>query len=148
MRTWWRSTGGAATSSTRALTAIAGRHLRRCPGGAFYVFPNVRRYLRGEVPTTLELAGRLLEEQKVAVVPGEGFGAPGYLRLSFARPMDELKEGARRIAAFLGRRARRLMARARGPTRRPSRRGAGRRGAPVPTPRPRGKRCRSPPATR
>jgi aspartate aminotransferase len=37
----------------------------------------------------------------VAVVPGEGFGAPGYLRVSFARPMDELKEGTKRIAGFL-----------------------------------------------
>jgi len=37
----------------------------------------------------------------VAVVPGEGFAAPGYLRVSFARPMDELKEGVRRISSFL-----------------------------------------------
>jgi aspartate/methionine/tyrosine aminotransferase len=37
------------------------------------------------------------------VVPGEGFAAPGYLRLSFARPLDELKAGAERLAAFLGR---------------------------------------------
>ena len=50
---------------------------------------------------TLALASRLLEETKVAVVPGEGFGAPGYLRVSFARPMDELKEGVRRVSAFL-----------------------------------------------
>jgi aspartate aminotransferase len=71
------------------------------PGGAFYVFPNVGRYLGRNVSTTLELAGRLLEEQKMAVVPGEGFGAPGYLRLSFARPMDDLQEGARRLGTFL-----------------------------------------------
>ena len=37
----------------------------------------------------------------MAVVPGEGFGAPGYLRISFARSMDDLQEGARRLAAFL-----------------------------------------------
>ncbi len=71
------------------------------PGGAFYVFPNVARHLGPAVPTTLELAARLLEEQKMAVVTGEGFGAPGYLRFSFARSMDELQEGARRLAAFL-----------------------------------------------
>ncbi|HVR71267.1 MAG TPA: pyridoxal phosphate-dependent aminotransferase [Vicinamibacteria bacterium] len=71
------------------------------PGGAFYLFPNVARHLGAKVPTTLELASRLLEEQKVAVVPGEGFGAPGYLRISFARSMDDLQEGARRLAAFL-----------------------------------------------
>jgi aspartate aminotransferase len=71
------------------------------PGGGFYVFPNVTAYLRGECPTTLALASRLLETSRVAVVPGEGFGLPGYLRLSFARPMDELKEGIRRIGVFL-----------------------------------------------
>jgi aspartate aminotransferase len=71
------------------------------PGGAFYVFPNVARYLGRPVATTLELASRLLEEQKVAVVPGEGFGAPGYLRISFARAMDDLQEGARRLGVFL-----------------------------------------------
>jgi aspartate/methionine/tyrosine aminotransferase len=37
------------------------------------------------------------------VVPGEAFGGPGHIRISFARPIDELEEGARRIAAFLGR---------------------------------------------
>jgi aspartate aminotransferase len=49
------------------------------------------------------MARRLLEEEKVAVVPGEGFAAPGYLRVSFARPLEELKEGAERIASFLAR---------------------------------------------
>jgi aspartate aminotransferase len=71
------------------------------PGGAFYLFPNVSGYLDPRLPTSLELAHRLLREQNVAVVPGEGFGAPGYLRISFARSMDELREGAERIVAFL-----------------------------------------------
>jgi aspartate aminotransferase len=71
------------------------------PGGGFYLFPNVSRYLGASMPTTLDVAARLLEEQRMAVVPGEGFGAPGYLRLSFARPMADLQEGARRLAAFL-----------------------------------------------
>jgi len=71
------------------------------PGGGFYLFPNMARYLGADVPTTLELARRLLEQQRVAVVPGEGFAAPGYIRLSFARPLDDLHEGARRLAAFL-----------------------------------------------
>jgi aspartate aminotransferase len=70
------------------------------PEGGFYLFPNVARYLRAEMPTTLELADRLLEERGVAVVPGEGFGAPGYVRISFARSLDELKEGSRRIVSF------------------------------------------------
>jgi aspartate aminotransferase len=71
------------------------------PGGGFYLFPNLARYLGSAVPTTLELARRLLEEQRVAVVPGEGFAAPGYLRISFARPMEDLREGVKRLAAFL-----------------------------------------------
>ena len=70
------------------------------PEGGFYLFPNVARYLRPEMPTTLELADRLLDEKGVAVVPGEGFGTPGYLRISFARSSDELKDGSRRIVSF------------------------------------------------
>jgi len=71
------------------------------PQGGFYAFPNLSRYLGREIPTTLELGRRLLEEKHVAVVPGEGFGAPGYVRISFARPLEELREGMRRIAEFL-----------------------------------------------
>jgi aspartate aminotransferase len=71
------------------------------PAGGFYVFPNVGRYLGGSVPSAVRLAERLLTEQKVAVVPGEGFGTPGYVRLAFARPMDELKDGVSRITGFL-----------------------------------------------
>jgi aspartate aminotransferase len=73
------------------------------PGGGFYLFPNVARYLGKPARTTLDLAGRLLDEERVAVVAGEGFGAPGYLRLSFARAMDELQEGTKRITAFFSR---------------------------------------------
>jgi aspartate aminotransferase len=71
------------------------------PGGGFYLFPNLARYLGSAVPTTLELARRLREERRVAVVPGEGFAAPGYLRISFARPMEDLREGVKRLATFL-----------------------------------------------
>jgi aspartate aminotransferase len=59
------------------------------------------RYLSKKCPTTLDLAAQILEAQGVAMVAGEGFGAPGYLRLSFARPMAELREGAQRLTAFL-----------------------------------------------
>jgi aspartate aminotransferase len=76
------------------------------PGGAFYFFPNVARCLGGDVKTTLDLGLRLLDESGVAVVPGEGFEAPGFLRISFARAQAELEEGGRRIAAFLSGRAR------------------------------------------
>lgn len=83
-----------------ALAAIPGMKCHR-PAGAFYLFPNLTRYLSRDVPDTITLATRLLEEQGVALVPGEGFGLPGHARLSFARPLEELREGADRIGAFL-----------------------------------------------
>ena len=76
------------------------------PQGAFYCFPNFSAYLgrdlRGTTPTTtVELCGVLLDEAKVAVVPGEAFDAPGYARLSFALGDDDLGEGCTRIADLL-----------------------------------------------
>jgi aspartate aminotransferase len=76
------------------------------PAGAFYAFPSVAgllgRELRGRRPSTsLELADLILEEAKVAVVPGEAFGAPGYVRLSYALGDDDLVEGVGRIAKLL-----------------------------------------------
>jgi aspartate aminotransferase len=76
------------------------------PEGAFYVFPSFEgvlgRTLGGRtVSTTLELAEVLLEQAKVAVVPGEAFGAPGYARLSYALSDDDLTEGIERIAQLL-----------------------------------------------
>jgi aspartate aminotransferase len=71
------------------------------PAGSFYVFPSVERFLGRGVKTSLELAQRLLDERRLAVVPGEGFHAPGYIRISFSRPMEELREGAARIREFL-----------------------------------------------
>ena len=76
------------------------------PQGAFYCFPNVSgllgRDLRGSVgTTTLELADLVLEKAKVAFVPGEAFGAPGYARFSFALGDDDLVEGISRIAKLV-----------------------------------------------
>jgi aspartate aminotransferase len=71
------------------------------PEGGFYVFPDVSRCLSREVPDTLALGTKLLEEKAVAVVPGEGFHAPGFFRLSFATSPADLQEGGRRIAEFL-----------------------------------------------
>ncbi len=76
------------------------------PEGAFYCFPSFEGVLGRElagrkVLTTLDLADVLLEEAKVAIVPGEAFGAPGYARLSFALGDDDLGEGVRRISDFL-----------------------------------------------
>ncbi|MFA5884348.1 MAG: pyridoxal phosphate-dependent aminotransferase [Acidimicrobiia bacterium] len=73
------------------------------PQGAFYCFPNFEGVLGREVggrvvDTTLELSEVLLEQAKVAIVPGEAFGAPGYARLSFALGDDDLGEGVGRIA--------------------------------------------------
>jgi aspartate aminotransferase len=80
------------------------------PEGAFYCFPSFEgvlgRDVAGHTPaTTLELCDVLLEEARVAVVPGEAFGAPGYARLSFALGDDALVEGVERIAKLLGARS-------------------------------------------
>jgi aspartate/methionine/tyrosine aminotransferase len=76
------------------------------PQGAFYCFPSFEgvlgREIGGHRPTdTLELCEVMLEVAKVAIVPGEAFGAPGYARLSFALGDDDLGEGVRRIADLL-----------------------------------------------
>ena len=73
------------------------------PEGAFYAYPNLTGLLGRNIggrkaETTVELAELLLEEAKVAIVPGEAFGTPGYARLSFALGDDDLGEGLRRIA--------------------------------------------------
>lgn len=77
----------------------------RCvrPQGAFYVFPDVSSRLSRALPTSVALAERLLRDEGVATVPGEGFGLRAHLRLSFARPMDELQEGLQRLENFLAR---------------------------------------------
>jgi aspartate/methionine/tyrosine aminotransferase len=76
------------------------------PEGAFYCFPSFEgvlgREIAGRTPrSTLELSELLLEVAKVAIVPGEAFGAPGYARLSFALGDDDLGEGVGRIADLL-----------------------------------------------
>jgi aspartate/methionine/tyrosine aminotransferase len=77
------------------------------PEGAFYCFPSFEGVLGREIAgrtaaTTLDLCEVLLEEAKVAIVPGEAFGAPGYARLSFALGDDQLVDGIERIAKVLG----------------------------------------------
>jgi aspartate/methionine/tyrosine aminotransferase len=89
----------------RLLSDIPGVHVLE-PQGAFYAFPNlssfVGRTLRGVTPVdTVELCGVLLDQAKVALVPGEAFAAPGYARMSFALGDDDLAEGCRRIAELL-----------------------------------------------
>jgi aspartate/methionine/tyrosine aminotransferase len=76
------------------------------PQGAFYCFPSFEgvlgREIAGQTPrSTLELAALLLDEVKVAIVPGEAFGAPGYARLTFAVSDEDIEEGVQRIAKLL-----------------------------------------------
>jgi aspartate aminotransferase len=78
------------------------------PQGAFYAFPNVSRYLGRYVGGTpirsgTELADYLLEEARVAVIPGEAFGAERHLRLSFAASLARIEEGLARIGEALAR---------------------------------------------
>ena len=78
------------------------------PQGAFYCYPNVSgllgRSLGGKVATTsMELADLILSEVKVALVPGEAFGSPGYARFSFALGDADIEEGIGRIADLVAR---------------------------------------------
>lgn len=71
------------------------------PQGAFYLFPCVQEAMkRAGIENDLLLAERLLQDVHVAVVPGSGFGAPGYIRLSYATSEAEIEEGCRRIARW------------------------------------------------
>ena len=79
----------------------------RCqmPGGAFYVFPDVRgllgsRYGETVIDSSMALCGALIDHAKVACVPGEPFGAPGFMRLSYACSMEDIEKGVGRIAEF------------------------------------------------
>jgi aspartate aminotransferase len=77
------------------------------PQGAFYVYPSVKGLLGRPIAgrtaeTSVELAEIILEEAEVAVVPGEAFGTPGYLRMSYALGDDDLVEGVTRMQRLLG----------------------------------------------
>ena len=80
----------------------------RAPEGAFYCYPNVAgllgRSINGKVASSsMELADIILSEAKVAIVPGEAFGTPGYARFSFALGDADLEEGIRRIGDLVAR---------------------------------------------
>jgi aspartate aminotransferase len=88
------------------LNAIPGM---RCfkPQGAFYVFPNVSAFLgrtaNGKKLTSpCDFADYLLEEAKVAVVPGEDFGSKEHIRFSYATALEEIEKGCKRIVAAVG----------------------------------------------
>lgn len=77
------------------------------PKGAFYVFVNIsgvmgRSTPKGaEIKSALDFSKYLLEDKLAAVVPGEAFGAPCYIRLAYATDMDSIKKGLDRIEEFV-----------------------------------------------
>jgi aspartate aminotransferase len=94
------------TTMTRMLNDIPGVICPE-PEGAFYCYPSVKGLLGREIAgrtaaTSVELAGILLEEAEIAVVPGEAFGTPGYFRMSCALADTDLEEGLTRFAKLAG----------------------------------------------
>jgi len=83
-------------SGLRAIPGIA----CTIPEGAFYVFPNVSAHFNAALTTDTAVARQMLEREHVAVVPGEAFGAPGHLRISYATSIERIEEGLGRIARF------------------------------------------------
>jgi len=78
------------------------------PSGAFYAFPNITKILEKEIEyngkninNSLELADYILNKAEVALIPGSAFEAEGYLRLSYATSMEDVKEGLDRIENIL-----------------------------------------------
>jgi aspartate aminotransferase len=74
----------------------------RMPTGAFYAFPNVSGLLgrqgpSGTIATPTDLANYLLQESKIAVVPGEPFGSTQHIRLSYATSMETITRGMDRL---------------------------------------------------
>ena len=88
--------------------SYAWKRLNSMPGvtcvnakGAFYLFPNIS----GTGLTSLDFCAQLLEQEKVAAVPGSAFGAPDYIRLSYATSMENIEKGLDRIEKFVRARA-------------------------------------------
>lgn len=107
---------GDQTCITTMIKAYKERHdfilaeLQKMPGvkclpcdGTFYSFPNVEEVIKNSpnISNDLELAEYLLNVAEIAVVPGSAFGAPGYLRLSYATSMENIKEAMKRMSAAL-----------------------------------------------
>jgi aspartate aminotransferase len=72
------------------------------PGGAFYIFPDISQLLSpSRLRTSMEFTAALLQDGRLAVTPGEAFDAPGFLRISYAASMNQLKEGMKRFSRFI-----------------------------------------------
>ncbi|MBP2019026.1 aspartate aminotransferase [Symbiobacterium terraclitae] len=88
------------------LNSLPGFSVKVAPEGAFYLFPNVSglfgQTIAGRrITSSDDLAEVILERAHVAVVPGTGFGAPNYIRFSYATSMERIDEGLDRIARLL-----------------------------------------------
>ncbi len=83
----------------REINEIPGLRLG-APRGAFYAFVDARKLCAERGMTDAQLCSRLLEEQFLATVPGSAFGAPGFLRISYAAPMKDLEGAVARLRAF------------------------------------------------
>lgn len=83
----------------QALAEIPGLSCNK-PEGAFYAFPDVRGCLKGQIRTSGEFAQRLLEDEQTVVTDGAGFGTEGFIRISYATSMEQLKEGVHRLRRF------------------------------------------------
>lgn len=70
------------------------------PEGAFYAFPDVRGCLSNDLKTSGEFSQRLLEDEHVVVTDGAGFGAEGFVRISYATSMEQIREGVSRLKHF------------------------------------------------
>jgi aspartate aminotransferase len=71
------------------------------PEGAFYAFPDVRGCLQQDLKTSGDFAQKLLEEEHTVVTDGAGFGAEGFVRISYATSMEQIQEGVARIRRFV-----------------------------------------------
>jgi aspartate aminotransferase len=71
------------------------------PDGAFYVFPEVKTFYQGGIRDSQSFANYLLDEARVAVVPGAAFGNDDFVRISYATSMERIREGVQRIEAAL-----------------------------------------------
>jgi aspartate/methionine/tyrosine aminotransferase len=72
------------------------------PRGAFYLFPRITKVLEATgIANTGDFSQMLLDEARVALAAGEGFDAPGFLRISYATSLDRLREGTTRILDFV-----------------------------------------------
>jgi aspartate aminotransferase len=70
------------------------------PGGAFYVFPNFSAHLGNGITDSTALCKQLLDRQHLVAVPGDAFGTPGHIRISYATSIDRIEEGLRRLEKF------------------------------------------------